>query len=229
MEDNHGIIAAAEARGYIAVFPNGLPRASCTALPCLDNNWAEPDNVFFIAELIDRQKATGLVARRPHPSGRLLRRRLADLRHRRHPGLPACDQLGRDGRRRVRPLPRRPPRRRLRRDPAPGGHAGQRAARPGRPRRPGCPPPAASTRPAASPTSRSAPRSTTGGWSPAPRPRRRSRSTCGPRPAGAGRPRGASLQPAAARPSSRCSTPACEHAWPDWNVMAVATELFERE
>ena len=61
MEDNHGIIAEAEAKGYIAVFPNGLPRAGCTALPCLDNNWAQPDNVFFIAEIIDRQLATGLV------------------------------------------------------------------------------------------------------------------------------------------------------------------------
>jgi poly(3-hydroxybutyrate) depolymerase len=62
MEDNRGIIAAAEAKGYVAVFPNGLPRAGCAALPCLDNNWAQPDNVFFISELIDRQLATGLVA-----------------------------------------------------------------------------------------------------------------------------------------------------------------------
>jgi poly(3-hydroxybutyrate) depolymerase len=62
MEDNHGIIAAAEAGGYIAVFPNGLPRAGCAALPCLDNNWAQPENLFFIAELIARQKATGLVS-----------------------------------------------------------------------------------------------------------------------------------------------------------------------
>jgi len=62
MEDNHGIIAAAEAHGYVAVFPNGLPRASCGALPCLDNNWEAPDNVFFIAELIARQKATGGIA-----------------------------------------------------------------------------------------------------------------------------------------------------------------------
>ena len=61
MEDSRGIIAAAEAGGYVAVFPNGLPRRQCSALPCLDNNWAEPDNVFFIAELIGRQKATGLV------------------------------------------------------------------------------------------------------------------------------------------------------------------------
>jgi poly(3-hydroxybutyrate) depolymerase len=61
MEDDHGIIAEAEARGYVAVFPNGLPRRGCDALPCLDNNWAEPDNVFFIAELIDRALATGLV------------------------------------------------------------------------------------------------------------------------------------------------------------------------
>ena len=61
MEDNHGIIAAAEAGGYVAVFPNGLPRAQCTTLPCLDNNWNAPDNEFFIAELISRQKATGRI------------------------------------------------------------------------------------------------------------------------------------------------------------------------
>jgi len=61
MEDNHGIIAAAEAGGYVAVFPNGLPRAQCSTLPCLDNNWNAPDNEFFIADLISRQKATGLV------------------------------------------------------------------------------------------------------------------------------------------------------------------------
>ena len=54
-------------------------------------------------------------ARRPRPPGRLLRRRLADLRHRRHPRLPARDPLGRDGRRRLRALSRRPPRRRLQR------------------------------------------------------------------------------------------------------------------
>ena len=40
MEDNHGIIAAAEAMGSIAVFPNGLPRGGCGAVLCLDNNWA---------------------------------------------------------------------------------------------------------------------------------------------------------------------------------------------
>ena len=62
MQDNHGIIAVAEARGYVAVFPNGLPLRSCTISPCLDNDWGQPDNVFFIAALIDRQKATGLVA-----------------------------------------------------------------------------------------------------------------------------------------------------------------------
>jgi poly(3-hydroxybutyrate) depolymerase len=61
MEDNHGIIAAAEAGGYVAVFPNGLPRRGCATLPCLDNSWAQPDNVFFVAELIDRQKATSLI------------------------------------------------------------------------------------------------------------------------------------------------------------------------
>jgi poly(3-hydroxybutyrate) depolymerase len=61
MEDNHGIIAAAEAGGYVAVFPNGLPRNQCTTLPCLDNNWVDPVNEFFVAELISRQKATGRV------------------------------------------------------------------------------------------------------------------------------------------------------------------------
>ena len=61
MEDDRGIIAAAEVGGYVAVFPNGLPRARCSGIPCLDNNWAEPDNVFFMVELIDRQKASGLV------------------------------------------------------------------------------------------------------------------------------------------------------------------------
>ena len=55
MEDNHGIIAAAEAMGAIAVFPNGLPRGGCGAALCLDNNWGAPDNVFFLAGLIDRQ------------------------------------------------------------------------------------------------------------------------------------------------------------------------------
>ena len=38
----------------------------CRSLPaaaalCLDNNWAQPDNVFFIAELISRMKAGGQV------------------------------------------------------------------------------------------------------------------------------------------------------------------------
>jgi poly(3-hydroxybutyrate) depolymerase len=61
MQDNHGIIAAAETMGAIAVFPNGLPRPSCAATLCLNNSWGEPDDVFFIAELIDRQKATGHV------------------------------------------------------------------------------------------------------------------------------------------------------------------------
>ncbi len=61
MADNHGIIAAAEAAGYVAVFPNGLPRGACGALPCLDNNWSQPENVFFVAELIERQKATGRI------------------------------------------------------------------------------------------------------------------------------------------------------------------------
>ena len=41
--------------------PTACRAVSCGALPCLDNNWAQPDNVFFIAELISRQKATGLV------------------------------------------------------------------------------------------------------------------------------------------------------------------------
>jgi polyhydroxybutyrate depolymerase len=70
MADDHGIIALAEAEGYVAVFPNGLPRGGCAAVPCLDNNWSQPDNVFFVAELIDRQLATGLVdAERIHLVG----------------------------------------------------------------------------------------------------------------------------------------------------------------
>jgi poly(3-hydroxybutyrate) depolymerase len=61
MQDNRGIIATAEAIGAIAVFPNGLPRPSCADALCLNNGWGEPDDVFFIAELIDRQKAAGHV------------------------------------------------------------------------------------------------------------------------------------------------------------------------
>jgi poly(3-hydroxybutyrate) depolymerase len=61
MEDARGIIAAAEAMGAIAIFPNGLPRQSCNAALCLDNNWSAPDNVFFVAELIGRQKDAGQV------------------------------------------------------------------------------------------------------------------------------------------------------------------------
>ena len=62
MEDARHIIEHAEAMGWIAVFPNGLPRASCgRASLCLDNNWAAPENVFFIAELISRMKAGGQV------------------------------------------------------------------------------------------------------------------------------------------------------------------------
>jgi poly(3-hydroxybutyrate) depolymerase len=62
MEDARHIIEHAEAMGYIAVFPNGLPRDSCGgASLCLDNSWGAPDNVFFIAELISRMKAGGQV------------------------------------------------------------------------------------------------------------------------------------------------------------------------
>lgn len=62
MEDARHIIEHAEAMGWTAVFPNGLPRSSCGgASPCLDNNWGAPDNVFFIAELISRLKAGGQV------------------------------------------------------------------------------------------------------------------------------------------------------------------------
>ena len=62
MDDARRIIARAESSGYIAVFPNGLPKPSCGgSSPCLDNNWAQPDNVFFIAELISRMKAGGQV------------------------------------------------------------------------------------------------------------------------------------------------------------------------
>lgn len=62
MDDARRIIAHAETSGYVAVFPNGLPKPSCGgSSPCLDNNWAQPDNVFFIAELISRMKAGGEV------------------------------------------------------------------------------------------------------------------------------------------------------------------------
>jgi poly(3-hydroxybutyrate) depolymerase len=62
MEDARRIIEHAEAMGWIAVFPNGLPRPSCGgASLCLDNSWGAPDNVFFIAELISRMKAGGQV------------------------------------------------------------------------------------------------------------------------------------------------------------------------
>ena len=163
MEDNHGIIAAAEANGWIAVFPNGLPRPGCDGLPCLDNHWVAPDNVFFIAELVDRQLASGHGAGRPDPPRRLLGRRVARLRHRRDPRLSARGQLDRHRRRRARAVPRRPSRGRVRRDPAAGGRAGQRAARPGRARRPA----PGGRRPRRDRprerTSRSAPRSTTGG------------------------------------------------------------------
>jgi poly(3-hydroxybutyrate) depolymerase len=61
MRDPIGMLAAAEAMGAIAIFPNGLPRDRCPDPLCLNNNWSAPDNVFFIAELIDRQKALGQV------------------------------------------------------------------------------------------------------------------------------------------------------------------------
>jgi poly(3-hydroxybutyrate) depolymerase len=62
MEDARHIIEHAEAMGWIAVFPNGLPRPSCGgASPCLNNSWGAPDNVFFIAELVSRLKAGGQV------------------------------------------------------------------------------------------------------------------------------------------------------------------------
>ena len=54
MRDPIGMLAAAEAMGAIAIFPNGLPRDRCRNPLCLNNNWSAPDNVFFIAELIDR-------------------------------------------------------------------------------------------------------------------------------------------------------------------------------
>lgn len=62
MGDARHIIEHAEAMGWIAVFPNGLPRPSCGgASPCLDNSWGAPDNAFFVAELISRLKAGGQV------------------------------------------------------------------------------------------------------------------------------------------------------------------------
>ena len=62
MQDARHIIEHAEAMGWIAVFPNGLPRPSCGgASPCLNNSWGAPENVLFIAELISRMKAGGQV------------------------------------------------------------------------------------------------------------------------------------------------------------------------
>lgn len=62
MGDARRIIEHAEAMGWIAVFPNGLPRLSCGgASLCLDNSWGAPENVLFIAELISRMKAGGQV------------------------------------------------------------------------------------------------------------------------------------------------------------------------
>jgi poly(3-hydroxybutyrate) depolymerase len=62
MGDARRIIEHAEAMGWIAVFPNGLPRPSCGgASPCLNNAWGAPENVFFIAELISRMQAGGQV------------------------------------------------------------------------------------------------------------------------------------------------------------------------
>ena len=62
MGDARRIIEHAEAMGWIAVFPNGLPRPSCGgASLCLNNSWGAPDNLFFIAELISRMKAGGQV------------------------------------------------------------------------------------------------------------------------------------------------------------------------
>ena len=146
------------------------------------------------------------------------------------PGLPARDRLGRDRGRRLRPLPRRPPRRRLHRHAASGRHAGQRPAGPGRPRRPPARRRRARPHRARSPTSRSAPRSTTWrlvtgtGAAPAQALDVLGRSTRRRRPTS--RP---SATPGRARPSSRSLDPALPHAWPDWDVMAVAAELFERE
>jgi hypothetical protein len=132
MGDARRIIEHAEAMGWIAVFPNGLPRPSCGgASPCLNNSWGAPDNVFFIAELISRLKAGGQGTGRPCSSDRVLRRRQADLRDRRDAGLSARDPFDRDGRRGFRALPRGSARGRILGDPARPGHAGQRASRPG--------------------------------------------------------------------------------------------------
>ena len=108
MEDARRIIARAESSGYIAVFPNGLPKPSCGgSSPCLDNNWAQPDNVFFIAELISRMKAGGQVLDdRVHLIGfsggaKLIYERRGDA------GLSARHPLGRNGRRGLRTVSRR--------------------------------------------------------------------------------------------------------------------------
>ena len=62
MEDNHGIIAAAESDGRHRRLPQRpAARRLWRSSLCLDNNWGAPDNVFFLAELIGRQKAAGQV------------------------------------------------------------------------------------------------------------------------------------------------------------------------
>jgi poly(3-hydroxybutyrate) depolymerase len=62
MEDARRIIEHAEAMGWIALFPNGLPRPACGgASLCLVNSWGAPENVLFVAELISRIKTGGQV------------------------------------------------------------------------------------------------------------------------------------------------------------------------
>ena len=183
-------------------------------LPCLDNNWAEPDNVFFIAELIGRQKATGLVDEdRVHLAGfsggaALIYDIVAT------PGFPhAINSVATvagafglfhadrpDAGFTVTPLQEGTPVSAL----LVQGGLDDRAAGRRRPR----------PRPGANPTSRSAPRSTPGASPPAPGPRRRRRSTCSPstrRRRPTSRP---SATPGPAPPSSRSSTPPCRTPGP---------------
>ena len=158
MADNHGIIAAAEAGGYVGgLSGNGLPRSQCSSLPCLDNNWSQPENVFFVAELLPsaRRRPAGstMTASTSSASPAVPE---ADLhRHRRHPRFPGRHRIVGDGRRRLRPVPRRPARRGLRRHPASGGRArsgsdrgasGERRRHPRRRRRRAVRPPPPSAR-----------------------------------------------------------------------------------
>ena len=105
MADDHGIIARPRPRAT-----SRCSRTACRA-PAARRAALPRQQLGAAGQRLLRRRADRPAdgdragRRRPHPSGRLLRRREADLRHRRHARLSARDQLGRDRRRRVRPLP----------------------------------------------------------------------------------------------------------------------------